>query len=152
MEKYAFVTQNGFCPACIAFGKIWYIKDRYVGGNEYEYCLMSKPKSNPIQQKFKNKKDIARWLNNDSGKAEYDDTKADYIISRQIRSGYNFSDKAMVKKDNDNYIYDKVKNTVTVVVESQKETGWFDSYHECLKNAKEILTSLEYQQLTLDLF
>lgn len=150
MAKYAFVSKDGFCNACIAFGRVWFIKDRLIGGNDYEYCLMSKPISKPTQQNFENKKDVARWLNDDKRKPEYDDMTADYIILRQIRQGYNFSDKAIVEKGNESYIYDKVKNTMTAVVEPNKETGWFDSYHECLRIAKEILTNLEYQQLTLD--
>lgn len=152
--SYAFTSKNGFCPSCTAFGKIWFIKDKFIGGNDYEYCLMSKPISNPIQQKFKNKKDIARWLNDDKRKAEYDDMTADYVISRQIKSGYDFSDKAIVEKGNEKFIYDKLKNTMTAVVNPNKETGWFENYHECLKVAKEILINLEdeqFEQLTLDL-
>lgn len=148
--SYAFTSKNGFCPACTVFGKIWFIQDRLVGGNDYEYCLMSRPETKPTQHKFKNKTDIARWLNDDNGKAEYDDVTADYVISRQIKHGYNLSDKAIVEKGNENYIYDKVKNTMTAVVEPDKETGWFDSYHECLRIAKEILANMECRQLTLD--
>ena len=111
---------------------------------------MSKPISKPVQQKFKNKKGIAKWINDDTREKEYSDETAEYIVSRQINWRYNFSDKAIIEKDGESYIYDKVKHTITAVVEPKKETGWFDSYHECLRIAKEILTGMECQQLTLD--
>ena len=130
MEKYSFSSKNGFCPSCKAHGRTWYIQDRYISGNIYNYCLMSASNEAPEILRFKNKKEIAVWYN----KGDDDVTFRWHIPKRD-----ECSNAALIVKDGVRYRYDKSSCTLTVIQESKQETGWFDSYRECLRAAKEIL-------------
>lgn len=147
--KYKFTNKQGFCPECLAFGRCWYIQDRFIGGSAYEYCLMSKTVEKPISYVFQNKNEIAAWLNGAEDNTEYSDDVADYIISCYSDWKSDFSDKALIIQQDKHYIYDKKKNTLTVVTDAKQETGWFDSYRECLKVAKEILSSIEMKEISM---
>lgn len=147
MGKYIFRAENGFCPKCEAFGRIWYIFERNIYGNKYEHCLMSMPIEEPDGLCFKNKKEIAAWLNGDKIEAgEYTDEMADYIINYNTVPGFNFAEKAMLEKDGVKYRYDREKNLLTEYREDKQETGYFDNYYDCLKAAKEILENIEKLQ------
>lgn len=139
MGKFRFTAKDGYCPQCSAYGRRWYIRDRYVGLREYEYCLMSVSEEDPVQYSFKNKGELAAWLNGDKKNTEYDDAVADFVISQHINCNGNYSDRALLSLRDVEYIWDKRKNTLTEVQERRQETGWFDSYMECLIAAKEIL-------------
>lgn len=82
---------------CKAFGRVWYIKDRFIANKIYEYCLMSVSAEKPLQYKFTTLSDFAKWLNEDSSKSIYNKEVAMYIIRRSII--YVFSDVAMVEKN-----------------------------------------------------
>lgn len=140
MGKYTFSSKNGFCPQCIAFDRRWFIQDRFFGGR-YEYCLMSVSTKEPVRYSFKNKSEIAKWLNGDDSNTKYDDTVAGYIISHSTDWRFDYPDRAMVNCRGMDYVYDKQKNVLTAVEERKQETGWVVSYFECLKMAKEILES-----------
>lgn len=139
MEEFRFSAKDGYCPSCSAFGRLWYIRDRYVGIREYEYCLMSVTEEEPMQYSFKNKGELAAWLNGDKKNTEYDDAVADFVISQHTDCRSNYYDTARLSFHDVDYIWDKKNNTLTEIQERRQETGWFDSYIECLIMAKEIL-------------
>lgn len=143
MMEYKFSSKNGYCPKCSVFGRTWYIQDREIGEGKYEYCLMSVTEDEPKKYEFQNKSDLAKWLNEDQSNAVYEAAVADMIISRWTDWRANYSDKALIVWHNTEYIYDKCKNTLTAIQERKQETGWHDSYHECLKVAKTILEKQE---------
>ena len=147
--NFIFKTQNGSCPTCVAFGRIWYIQDREIGTNCYEYALFSKSADKPKEYQFKTRSDVAKFLNDceDDG-AVYSELTMDYIISRQTRVGC--WDSAIIEKNGVLYRFNKNKNTLTEIHESRQETG-FMSYLACLNTAKDILqkTSIK-QQMTLE--
>lgn len=144
MGQYIFREENGFCPKCKAFGRIWYIFGRNIYGNKYEHCLMSIPIEKPDGLSFKSKKEIAAWLNGNISETEkYTDETADYIINYNTVPGFNFADKAMLEKDGVKYRYEREKNLLTECREEKQETGYFDNYYDCLKEAKKILKKIE---------
>ena len=143
MANYTFTAKDGHCPGCNAFGRRWYIQDKYIGGDKYEYALMSRSLAIEEPLVFLNKGHLAKWLNGDGSDRNYEDDIADFIISRHIY--FDSSDKALLSKDGINYIYDKAKITLTKSVDSVQETGWCSTYLECLNMAKDILKSKELQ-------
>ena len=146
--KITFKSQNGFCPSCTLFGRIWFIQDKEIHTNTYEYCLMSKDANQPKTYAFKTKKEIAEFLN--ESKLQDNEITINYIINRHIT--INCFDVALVKRGKEYFRYNKVRNTLTEVKEEQQETGYFPTYLECLRMAKEMLEQMEQQnQLTLDL-
>ena len=147
--NFIFKTQNGSCPTCVAFGRIWYIQDREIGTNCYEYALYSKSAEPPKEYHFKTKRDVAKFLNDcKDNKAIYDELTTEYIISRQ--TVVECWETSMITKNGILYRFDKNKNTLTEIHESRQETG-FMSYLACLNIAKDILqkTSVK-QQMTLE--
>ena len=143
MNEYKFSAKNGFCPKCSAFGRTWFIQDKYIGGDTYEYCLMSVTEEKPKKYVIGSKRELAKWLNEDKSNANYDDALADLIIARYIDWKADYSDRAMIVWHGNEYIYHKAKHTLTAIPERKQETGWYDSYRECLKAAKEILEKQE---------
>lgn len=136
--KFAFTSKNGFCPECTAFGRKWYIKDRHRYDNVYEYCLMSVPLSPPLVYQFKDKKEVALWLNGFDHLSEREEQLIGLYINRWIQADYG--DLALVEKNGIQYRYDKAKNILTALPERRQETCWYDKYRECLADAKELLT------------
>ena len=142
--EFTFRSVNGFCPSCKAFGRVWYIKDRCISNNIYEYCLMSKElKERPVYR-FKNHAEIAKWLNKDESNCEYDELTTEIIINRSTIT--NYADMALVERDNIQYKFDKRKNTLAELVQQKQETGWHEKYIDCLKVAKEILQKMYEEQ------
>lgn len=80
--NFVFTSKDGQCPACHAFGRKWYIQDRYIGGDAYEYCLMSLSAEKPQKYLFKNQCEVAKWFNDENHLAEYDEDVAAYIVHR----------------------------------------------------------------------
>ena len=142
MGDYVFRKKDGYCPSCNAHGRTWYIQDRYVDKNTYEYCLMSRSNEDPEVLKFKNKKEVAAWLNDYEAGHEIIDDLVDYLVSRWVKVEY--SNFCLVEKDGVHYRYDKDCYTLTVLLKSKQETGWYDRYIECLIDAKEILREKEH--------
>ena len=142
--NFTFNSKNGLCPSCKAFGRIWYIQDRYISSGNYEYCLMSLEEQKKPIQKFKDISKVAQWLNNDESDAVYDKTVAEYIISRSTIKAY--SEVVLIEKDNVEYRLNKTQCTIQEIRQPRKETGWHDGYIECLKVAKEILQKLNLTQ------
>lgn len=143
--NFSFTATNGQCPACYAAGRKWYIQDRYIGGDAYEYCLMSVSAEKTQKHQFQNPSEVAKWLNDEKDKeTEYAEDIAEYIIHRHLE--YGFSDTALLIKNGVQYVWKKKEHTLTVLAERNQETGWFDSYNECLNVAKKILKKSTEEQ------
>ena len=142
--NFTFNSKNGLCPSCKEFGRIWYIQDRYISSGNYEYCLMSREEQAKPIQKFKDISKVAQWLNNDESNAVYDKAVAEYIINRSTINAC--SEVALIEKNNVEYRLNKTQCTIQEISQPRKETGWHDSYMECLKAAKEILQKLHVKQ------
>ena len=138
--KFAFTSKNGFCPECTAFGRKWFIKDRHLYGDVYEYCLMSSPLSPPLVYQFPDKKAVALWLNGFDHLSEREEHLIDFYIHRWIQD--ECSDLALIEKNGIQYRYDKAKYTLTSLPEHRQESCWYDKYRECLVDAKEFLSKL----------
>lgn len=158
-EIYKFSSKNGHCPQCIAFGKRYWIQDKLIGGNTYEYCLMSTPTEARKKIRFKNKIELANWIN---GEDIEDKTKDDslrnnaakLIISFSTKASYRFSDRKLIEgKEGKFILYENF--LAEEYMEPTQETGWFDTYAECLDMSKEILRKKkikkEGEQLTIEL-
>lgn len=135
--SFVFTSRNGCCPECIAFGRKWFIQDRPYYGNTYEYCLMSVTLDAQPTYCFKDKKELADWLNGPFTFRKNEDFWTDFCISRWTKVDYN--DVALIEKDGIQYRYDKEKITLTVIPERRQESCWYDKYRECLADAKEHL-------------
>lgn len=136
MKDYTFNSKNGSCPSCSAFGRKWFIQDKFFGGS-YQYCLMSVSEEPRTKYVFKTKEEFAKWLQDDKSDDEYSEEVTDYIIRRNLVHDY-YNMASLVKNDKC-YVYDKENLTLTPFLERKQETGWCDSYFECLNMAKEIL-------------
>lgn len=141
---YKFTSKNGLCPQCIAFGKRYWIQDKHIGGDAYEYCLMSLP---AVRKKpeFQNKIELASWINgHDMEREIQDDTKrnelADFVISSKIVHDlrFCFEDCKLVKNKGRKFVLYK-DSTIKEYIDPTQETGWFQTYLECLNVSKEIL-------------
>lgn len=146
--KYSFKSERGYCPHCIAFGKVFFIQDRYVGGERYEYALMSRPVEKEADFKFKDANDMVSFLVGDD---ITDDIAVNLLLSQM--TVYQCSNYRMIEHDGVKYIWDSKKKELRKYIEANKETGYFDTYLECLNMSKEILKKLECEkegmQLTL---
>lgn len=135
--EFVFSNKNGCCPECNAFGRKWYIMDRLLYDNVYEYCLMSMPLTPQPVYQFKDKASLAAWLNGSGDFSKHDDLWLDYFISRWIKDDCN--DVALVEKDGIQYRYEKAHNILKALPERRQESGWYEKYRECLTDAKVFL-------------
>ena len=140
---FAFRAKNGFCPECIAFGRKWYIMDSSAGSGFYDHCLMSVPTDHHETLQFNNLSEIAAWLDN-TDHLERDQAWIGILIRRHTVADYQ--DLALVEKSGVQYRLDKTHFTLTALPERRQETGWFNSYRECLVAAKKILKELAGSQ------
>lgn len=141
---FRFSSQNGQCPACYAFGRKWYIQDRCSGTNYYEHCLMSVSTDPQQVYQFANQKEIAEWLLDTALHYEENDWQIGYLIRQKTKIDY--SDAALIEKNGIEYRFDKIKNTLTALPKRRQETGWFNSYRECLAEAKDLLQTISASQ------
>lgn len=139
MKRYAFKAENGMCPQCIAHGKKYYIQDRYYGGR-YEYALMSLPVSKNRELKFNDIYGVVEWL---VGEDIRDDNAIRFIMGQHVDYKLNFEDMCMLKRQGEKYVLDKRRLCIRPFTEPVQETGWFQSYYECLGTAKELLERIE---------
>ena len=147
--KYAFRSADGSCPKHIAFGREYYIQDRYCGGDKYEYALMSRPEENPKAKCFKNKNEMVSSL---LDTIITDNIAANLLIGQM--TVYQCVSFRMLEQKGKKYIWDETKNELREYVEPKQETGYYDTYLECLNMAKEILEKKEqeYSGMQLSLF
>lgn len=146
--EYVFKSERGYCPQCIAFGKVYFIQDRHIGGEKYEYALMSKTAEKKVTQKFRNVKEMVSFL---VDKDITNDIAVNLILS-QI-TVHQCSENRMIEENGVKYIWDNQKKELREYVKPKQETGYCDSYLECLNMSKEILKKIEQErkgmQLTL---
>ena len=144
--KYVFRSQDGFCPQCIAFGRTWIIRDRHIYGNTYEYCLTSIPLDPPPKFHFRNKAEVAAWLNemDDNQLFQEDEYWIDFYIRRW--TVYSSGDNALIEKKGIEYRYNRKTNVVVQIPSERQETGWFPGYRECVSVATEILKRKEKEK------
>lgn len=146
--EYVFKSEKGYCPQCIAFGKVYFIQDRYVGGEKYEYALMSRPVEKKVGIKFQAARNMVSFL---VGNDIVDDIAVNLLLSQM--TVYQCSNCRMIENDGIKYVWDDQKKELREYTEPKQETGYFDTYLECLNIAKEILKKMKYEregmQLTL---
>ena len=126
-----FKRENGVCPYCVVNGTRYYIMDRHISGNDYEYRLESMPAKKKCM-KFSTLEDAVKYL-----KAKPWEYHKEYSNIYKIRKGEKL------------YIYNTDKNTLLELKEPDVLTGWHDSYEECLKLAKQILESEMGEQISI---
>lgn len=139
--KYAFRSENGCCPKCIAFGREYYIQDRYLGGDKYEYALMSKPIATADPVHFK---DASEMLGSLLGTVITDEIAADLLLS-QI-TVYRSASFRMLEQNGKKYVWNEMENELREYTDPKQETGYFDTYRECLSMSKEILEKKEQEE------
>lgn len=137
--EYVFRTRGGMCPQCIAFGKVFFIQDRHIGGEKYEYALMSRPIDKKVSQKFQDEKEMVSFLFSED---IADSLTANLLLNYMI--SYQSAQYCMIEHDGVKYVWDRIKNELREYIEPVRETGWCNSYLECLNIAKEILKKKEF--------
>lgn len=143
--EYVFASERGCCPQCIAFGKVYFIQDKFIGGNKYEYALMSRPLEKKIPQKFPDtKKMISKLI----GEEIKDDIAVNLLLTHITI--YQCSSYRMIEQDGVKYVWDELKKELREYIEPEQETGYCNTYLECLNMAKEILKNMEQQYRSTD--
>lgn len=140
--NYTFVSKDGFCPSCVAFGICWFIKDRYIGGGKYEYALMSRSLEEKVPIHFTN---IKMMVSNLVGLEITDDIAVNLLLSQMTE--YQCSSHRMIEYNNIKYIWNDERKELREFKESRQETGYCSTYLECLYMAKEILKEREREVL-----
>lgn len=144
--KYVFRSENGDCPKCAAFDRVYYIRDRYLGGEKYEYALMSIPAEKPESKHFKDKKEMVGSL---LGILIADDITANLYLSQL--TVYQCGSLRMLERNGKRFIWDDAKKELKDYTEPKQETGYCDTYLECLNMAKEILKRKEQESAGMQL-
>lgn len=136
--EYVFKGEKGFCPKCVAFGRVYFIQDRYISREKYEYALMSRPSEKKASQKFESVKEMVNSLMD----SEISDDIAINLLLNQM-TVYQCSSYRLIEKDDAKYVWDDLKKELREYTEPKQETGYCDTYLECLNMAKEILKRKE---------
>ena len=139
--EYTFKSERGYCPQCITFGKVYFIQDRHISGEKYEYALMSRPIEKKVIHKFHDTKKMVSFLVNE---VITDDIAANLLLNQM--TVYQCSHYQMIEQNGVKYIWDNQKNELREYTEPKQETGYCDSYMECLNIAKGILRKLELER------
>lgn len=137
---YTFVSKDGFCPSCVAFGKRWFIKDRYICGDKYEYALMSRPLEEKAPIRFTN---VKMMVSNLVGSEITDDIAVNLLLSQMTE--YQCSSHRMIEHNGIKYIWNNECKELREYKEPKQETGYCSTYLECLNMAKEILKKREQE-------
>lgn len=140
--EYVFKSEKGFCPQCVAFGKIYFIQDRHISGEKYEYALMSRPLEKKQSQKFKNVKKMVSSL---VGSEITDSITANLLLNQM--TVYQCGTYRMIEQDETKYVWDDNNRELREYTEPKQETGYCDTYLECLNMAKEILKKREQEKI-----
>ena len=101
---------------------------------------------------FQNKIELASWINgHDMEREIQDDTKrnelADFVISNKIVHDFRFwfEDCKLVENKGRKFVLYE-DSTIKEYIEPTQETGWFQTYLECLNLSKEILRKLQVKR------
>ena len=139
--EYVFKSERGYCPQCIAFGKVYFIQDRYLGVDKYEYALFSRPEEKKTPIKFPNIGKMVSYIYN----SDFADDKLaienylNYITVEQC------SNARLLEKGDKKYVWDELKKELREYTEPKQETGYCNTYLECLNMAKDILKKKEIE-------
>lgn len=144
--KYVFRSENGGCPKCTAFGRVYYIQDRYLGGEKYEYALMSKSAEKPEPKHFKSKNEMVGSL---LGIVIADHIAVNLYLNQM--TVYQCGYLRMLEKNGKKYVWDEMKNELREYADPKQETGYSDTYLECLNMAKEMLEKKEQESVGMQL-
>lgn len=144
--EYVFKGEKGYCPQCVAFGRVYFIQDRYVGGEKYEYTLMSRSFEKKPPQKFRDAKEMVSSL---IGSEISDDIAVNLLLSQM--TVYQCSSYRLVEKNNTKFVWDESKKELREYTEPKQETGYCNTYLECLDMAKEILKRKEQESAGMQL-
>lgn len=139
--EYTFKSQNGYCPQCVAFGRIYYIQDRYIGEGKYEYALMSGSLEKKIPRKYLNAEKMVSSLIG----SEYSDDIASVNLLLSQMTFRRCGPYRLIEHDGIKYVWDELKKELREYTEPKQETGYCDTYLECLNMAKEILKAKEQE-------
>lgn len=147
--EYVFKGERGYCPQCVAFGRVYFIQDRYIGGEKYEYALMSRPLKKKTPQKFG---DFKKMVSSLIGLEISDDIAANLLLVQM--TVYQCSSYLLIEKDGTKFVWDNLKKELRECTEPKQETGYCNTYLECLNMAKEILKKRkqEIEGVQLNLF
>lgn len=126
-----FKRENGMCPYYISNGIKYYIMDRHIGGNDYEYRLESRPVKTECKS-FNTLDDVVKYLH-----------ARPWDYHKEYSNLYKFYIDKKV------YIYNADNKLLKELKEPKVLTGWCDSFEECLKVAKKILESEMGEQLSI---
>lgn len=138
--EYVFKSERGYCPHCVAFGKIYFIQDRYIGGEKYEFALMSRPSEKKAPQKFE---DVKKMVSSLVHSEISDDIAANLLLSQMTE--YQCGSYRLIEKGGMRFVWDNLKKELREYAEPKQETGYCDTYLECLRLAKEILKQRELE-------
>lgn len=145
--KYAFKSERGYCPQCVAFGRVYFIQDRYIGGEKYEYALMSRPVKKKSARKFSDAKETVSFLFDEN---ITDDITINLLLS-QI-TAYKSGPYRIIEKDGVEYVWDESKKELREYTKPKQETGYCSTYLECLNMSKKILKKKEQENVGMQLF
>ena len=140
--KYVFKAEGGCCPQCIAFDRVYFIQDKYIGGDKYEYALMSRPIEKKVAQKFLDEKGMISFLL----KQDISDEIAANLLLSQM-TVYRSGTRRMLEYNETKYVWDSIKKELKEYIEPIQETGYCDTYTECLNLAKDILKMKETESI-----
>ena len=143
---YTFVSKDGFCPTCVAFGKKWFIQDRYIGGGKYEYALMSRPLEKKATTHFVN---VKKMVSSIIGSEISDDIAANLLLSQMTE--YQCDSYRMIENNGVKFVWDGKRKELREYTEPKQETGYCNTYLECLNIAKEILNKQEQETLGIQM-
>ena len=138
--EYVFKSERGYCPQCIAFGKVYFIQDRYIDGEKYEYALMSRPVEKKVGLKFQDAKNMVSFF---VGNDIMDDIAVNLLLSQM--TVYKCSNYRMIEYDGVKYVWNNKTKELREYTEPKQETGYCNTYLECLNMAKDILKKKEIE-------
>lgn len=144
--NYVFRSENGYCPKCVAFGRLYYIQDRNIGGEKYEYALMSKPAEKMESTHFKDKNEMIGSL---LGITITDNIAANIYLDQMTE--YQCGNRRMLDISGEKFIWDDTRKELRKYTEPKQETGYCNTYLECLNMAKEILRKKEQENAGMQL-
>lgn len=101
---------------------------------KYEYALMSRPVEKKDGLKFQDAKNMVSFL---VGNDITDDIAINLMLSQM--TVYQCSNYRMIEHDGVKYVWDSQKKKLREYTEPNQETGYCDTYLECLNMAKQIL-------------
>lgn len=136
--NYRFMSENGHCPQCNAFGRKYYIQDRDIGAGKYEYALMSMPIDPPAAQSFPSEKEMVSFL---IGQNITDAITISLLLNQMTI--YHSGSLCMLEQKDMKYVWDGTQKELREYTDPKQETGYCTSYRECLNMAKEILKNKE---------